>query len=550
MRNFSLFKKKFLRISAVNSEKGFSLVELLVAMVILVLIVFAFTPLFVGSIDRIYFAGDKTEALYQGQSDLEVDIAERITVDGLELVFTFGEDTEVTVPGRLVEAEVTEGRATAWLSGFVPIVPTINLYLAPLPLVEGYNVTPIVIMGNSTDFPRAKDQGEQFRFFNRAGTEVSGHSYTDWTFQNEPPADIPEGYDEYAEFDLRQGLTNSGSIYRLVLKWKIENNIEVVVRSRLQVVLPYAFAGGAGQKLWISPDAREIWKEKTQITGSGNFKDMIWTGFELIAVTTSGRIVTWRDSEDIAFTGESYGTLNGIAYGGGKYIVVGNGGNIYNSLNLTSWNSVSSSSSGDLQAAGYSGLGFMAVGSNGTILSSDDGSSWINESLADGGVTFKGITYGSQWLAVGNDSSGKAVIYSKSGETWNELELWEGQVLDESNAAVGSLPGLNDITYDGSRYIAVGDGGTLITSPDGLQWRKQKIIDRQTKEVIDLEPTTHLNAIDWGDITDDTNHYIIVGAEGTILTWTGPTSGEAWVLESSGITDTDTIYTVAVRWTN
>lgn len=540
MKFLSLLKMIALRISAVKSNNGFSLVELMVAMVILILIVFAFTPLFVGSIERIYFAGDKTEALYQGQSDLEVDIAELNTVDGLELVFTFGE-TDVIVPGGLVEAEVTEGSATAWLSGFVPFVPSINLYLSPLPLVEGYEPTPIVVMGNNTDFSLANSQGEEFSFFNSAGTEVSGHSYTFEII--EPPTGVPDGYDdlpdnydEYSKFTLGEGLTNSDSIYRLVLKWTIENNIEVVVRSRLQVVLPYALAGGSGQKLWISPDARETWKYKTQVTGSGNIHDMIWTGFEFIAVTTSGRIVTWRDSEEIAFTGENYGTLNGVAYGGGKYIVVGNGGNVYNSLNLTGWNNVNNSGS-DLRAAGYSGFNFMAVGNSGTILSSDDGNSWTDESPADAGtVTFKGVAYGSQWLAIGTDSSGKAMIYSKSGETWNALELWEGQILDENGAVVSSLTGLNDIIHDGFRYIAVGDGGTLITSTDGIQWQK-----------LNTGTINNLNAVDWGDITDDTNHYIIVGAGGTILTWTGA-SGEAWLLEPSGISDA--INTVAVRWTN
>jgi len=91
------------------SNQGFSLVELLIAMLILMLIIFAFTPLLVRSIQTIGYAGNKTEALYEGQSELEVKMAERETAEGtiLEFVFVGYPDVTISVPGDSIY-ELTE----------------------------------------------------------------------------------------------------------------------------------------------------------------------------------------------------------------------------------------------------------------------------------------------------------------------------------------------------------------------------------------------------------------------------------------------------------
>ena len=537
---FSLKFIKYATTRIAKSEKGFTLIELLVAMFILTLIVFAFTPLLVGSIDRIHYAGDKSDALYQGQSGLEVDIAERNTVDGYELVFDFG-DTVITVPGGLVEAEKHQGNASAWLSGFVPFVPSINLYLAPLPLVEGYNPLPIIVMGRSTDFELAQNQSEQFKFYDKAGYLMSGHEYS-FNIINPPTGvptgydQMPEDYDQYARFELQEGLTNSGSLYGLQLKWEIENDIEVTVRSRLQVVLPYAVSVGEGQNMWISPNARETWKYKTQVgTGLGTFNDIIWSGFEFVGVTTSGRIIVWRDGEDINVSGANYGNLNGIAYGGGKYIIVGDGGLVLSSVDTTYWNS-STAGSSNLLAASYSTVEgkFVAVGNDGAIFSSVDGISWIDESPDAPELEFRGAAHGgSVWLAVGVETA-SAVIYKLSGNSWEKIAIATGAGTMEDPVTL-DLPGLNDIIHDGTRFIAVGNSGTLITSTDGTTWEK-----------INLVSTGDLLAVDWGDIEDDTDHYVAVGTAGTIVTWTGA-SGDSWVKQNTVITQE--MSGVAVRWT-
>jgi len=59
-----------------NKESGFALVEVLVALVILVIIIFAFTTLFTSSFQGIFRAGNKSEALFESQEEIDQFIAE------------------------------------------------------------------------------------------------------------------------------------------------------------------------------------------------------------------------------------------------------------------------------------------------------------------------------------------------------------------------------------------------------------------------------------------------------------------------------------------
>ncbi|RQD74089.1 MAG: prepilin-type N-terminal cleavage/methylation domain-containing protein, partial [Candidatus Syntrophonatronum acetioxidans] len=259
-----IVRDKIKKIPTILSNRGFTFIEVLVALTILIVIVFAFTPLLVGSINRIHFAGDKSEALYEGQSEMEVDIAERRTIDGYELVFTYGdnEDTEIVVPGGLVDVEKTKGDASAWLRGLVPFVPTINLY--PSLIIEGHE-TPLKmsVLGRETDFELAKSNNRRFIIYDRHGNKVEEQLITSVSNLED------DVYDQEAEFNITKNLTNYGSPYIISLTWEIEDEIEVTTRGRLKVKLPYALAVGEGQRIWISPNARETWREKTQITGTG-----------------------------------------------------------------------------------------------------------------------------------------------------------------------------------------------------------------------------------------------------------------------------------------
>ena len=517
-----------------KSVHGFTLIELLVAMVILTLIVFAFTPLLVSSIERIHYAGDKSEALYQGQSDVEVKIAERITEGHHKLVFEFADnpDAKIEVTGGLVDVvKGEEGKATAWLSGFVPSVPSINLFLSPLPLVEGYDEIEIIVMGRDTIKDGDYDLAEAgiTTIYGKHGFKVQ-EPYL-YNITEVPPVgyynDIPGGYDQYAVFTLSEGLTNSRSPYMPTIKWTLQNGeIDVFVHTSLQVVLPHAAAVGSGQRLWISPDATGSWKLRSQMgSGLGTLNDIVWTGFEYAAVSSSGRIAVWNNNEEPKMSDQSFSGLNSITYGSGQLVAVSDTGQIINSYDGSMW-TANKITDKKLDTIGWSDDNiYIAAGESGTIWSSTDGLSWVDVSPpgADS-VSFKGVAYnGLYWLAVGSES-GKAAVYKSSEGSWENLFPEETEILD--------LPALNDIIYDGSKFVAVGDSGTIVKSSDGQTW----------EEFSDLTINNNLNAIARGSRINDALHYIIVGDSGTIITWNAM---DGWQ-EQTGIGDQN-IAGVAIR---
>lgn len=124
-------------------------------------------------------------------------------------------------------------------------------------------------------------------------------------------------------------------------------------------------------------------------------------------------------------------------------------------------------------------------------------------------VALNGVTRTAvQFWAVG---AGGALFTSVDGLTW---------VAVASNVTAN----LNAVVYAGGRYIAVGDGGTITSSDDGATWTA-----RSSGTTANLRGVTMLGGL-----------YIAVGDAGTVLT-----SGDAtsWTSRSSGTTAT--LYTVA-----
>ena len=80
---------------------------------------------------------------------------------------------------------------------------------------------------------------------------------------------------------------------------------------------------------------------------------------------------------------------------------------------------------------------------------------------------------------------------------------------------VGLPLGLNDVTWSGERFIAVGDNGLILTSPDGIDWAPQ------------------ISGTDAGlnTVTSDGADVVAVGQDGTVLISTD--HGGAWTVRHS-----------------
>ncbi len=262
-------------------------------------------------------------------------------------------------------------------------------------------------------------------------------------------------------------------------------------------------AVGAGGKIYSSNDAKTWTAQNSSV--SADLKCAVFGGAYLAAgaagsIVTSADAITWA-----AVNSGTSSTLNGLATNNaGTYIAVGAGGSISTSSDSGStWKAVSSGTTRDLYAIAYGSNGssnvFIAVGAQGTVLSSADGLTWTSVA-APTTADLKGVSYAAvpttvagvvtsstvTWVAVGN---GGSVISSNDSASW-------------ALRSSGSSKDLSAVTFN-TRFVALGDAGTLLTSDDGgLSWQAQ------------LSPSSaKLSAI-----THSLYGYLAVGAAGTNLT--------------------------------
>ena len=85
------------------NQDGFSLVEILVAFVILLIVITAVTPLFTTSYAGIFRAGRKSNALYQAQRDIEsaINVGTALNSDPLTITFPGVPSITLTLQGKI-----------------------------------------------------------------------------------------------------------------------------------------------------------------------------------------------------------------------------------------------------------------------------------------------------------------------------------------------------------------------------------------------------------------------------------------------------------------
>ncbi|EEG78386.1 type IV pilus modification PilV family protein [Dethiobacter alkaliphilus] len=92
-----------------NTEKGFSLVEVIVALAILAILVAALTPLFTFSFTNIFSGGRKSSAQYRAHEAMENKFAGIGVDEGAEtttLTIKFGETTSIDIEKKDVSVTI------------------------------------------------------------------------------------------------------------------------------------------------------------------------------------------------------------------------------------------------------------------------------------------------------------------------------------------------------------------------------------------------------------------------------------------------------------
>jgi len=222
----------------------------------------------------------------------------------------------------------------------------------------------------------------------------------------------------------------------------------------------------------------------------------------------------------------------GVAFGGGTFIAVGESGSIETSIDGAHWTVQNSGSSARLWGATYGNGTFVAAGIGGTILSSSDAQHW--QAVSSTGVDYYAGAYGNgRFVLVG--LGGTAT--SDDGSNWSgnyAFDLFHGVAYglgkfvavggtiqtstDGSNWASSVFPndiGLRDVAFGRGQFVAVGDVGRILLSPDGDTWT---LVPRPT-------------GANLYSVVFDGGLFVAVGDSGTVLlsedgsTWFAPGVG-------------------------
>lgn len=237
---------------------------------------------------------------------------------------------------------------------------------------------------------------------------------------------------------------------------------------------------------------------------SVNQNSIAYDGSKYIAVGDNGAIAIsssfggTNQRSWVALRG-SFGTgnLNGIACMGASCVVVGDGGQMLFSRDGQNWTLGRPVTTSNLHAVIWDGQFFVAAGDNNTLLYSADGMAWSVSNAPRGANNLIGLTSinssrGAVVVAVG--TNGTILLSNDGGVTF-------------ASVVSNTVGNLNAVSYDGKRFISVGDAGLITISVDGVTWSQEKSVT--AKNLKDVSGSTDVNGA---------YHDVIIGDAGTILT--------------------------------
>jgi hypothetical protein len=204
--------------------------------------------------------------------------------------------------------------------------------------------------------------------------------------------------------------------------------------------------------------------------------------------------------------------LNGICYDDGLFVAVG--GTIQTSTTGTNWTTVSQATTPGLNTVTYASNEFVAAGPMGAIQMSPTGTTWTSLSTAAVNDDLTCVAFGSNVFVAGgaytDPSTGNwsfAFRRSVDGVTWSQQVGLSGIASSEIS--------VEGIAFAMNQFVAVGDNGLILTSPDGSNWTSRSHVS---------DSADNFNGVTYGS-----NLFVVVGQGGDVrtspdgVTWTART---------------------------
>lgn len=229
------------------------------------------------------------------------------------------------------------------------------------------------------------------------------------------------------------------------------------------------------------PTGLPVWHTRSPLPSAKIIEDIEYINDKYMALGYNGTLITSSNGVDWQKiqVGADLDYLRGMAYGDGKYVIVGNAGDndyaarIYTSNNGTDWHETAAVPHHRLNDIAYGEGKFVAVGMYGKILVSENGEDWVTKTVTypdKKKTTLQSITYSDaqeKFVAVGmgpvSDQHKGGIMTSADGINWefpysdSTYTLWDVACGNGTFVAVGG-------TNSGS--------GLILTSNDGVTWAK------------------------------------------------------------------------------
>lgn len=283
-------------------------------------------------------------------------------------------------------------------------------------------------------------------------------------------------------------VTTSGGTTTSAGTFTVTNDLYGVASSGTQ----YVVVGESGTILTSLDGA--TWTSRISNMPGGYFIDGItWSGTQYVAVGGAGYTLTSSDGINWSLANPATtNALYAVAFSGSVYAAVGQNGTILTSSDGKNWTQRSSGVSTKLNSVTWAGTQFIAVGDNGRILTSLNGDTWIQQT-SNTTNTFLGVIYSTspKIIAVGGTTTTATIDSSSDGSNW-------------TLQTVGISNYMRGVTWSGSKFVAVGNQGAIITSPTGVTW---------TAQASSAAGGQQLWNVTWAN-----SQFVAVGSKSTIIT--------------------------------
>lgn len=260
-------------------------------------------------------------------------------------------------------------------------------------------------------------------------------------FESAPATAVPSGPPAFASQPASQTLL-AGSFTTLVAQ-----TTGAVPQSFQWAKSGQPIAGATRSTLTFAPVAAT--DDATYTVTVSNSAGSVTSNAAVVGIASTPEFV-WRNPLPFG------GTLNGVAYGGGKFVAVGVNGRVLVSTDVTTWTPVATLPTTALNAVAFDAFQWVAVGNGGALFTSRDGVNWTQRNASTTNTLRAIATVNNAWIATGDNGT---IITSLDGVNW-------------SVRTSGVTQGLYAVAGTTGRYVAAGLTGALLTSPDAITWTR------------------------------------------------------------------------------